>query len=81
MAYNPNGTVEGSAPLRTPVTTFKGGVSWSPDGTYVIVAAGNTLEAYNRLGGFLGRLDRSLPTPKSGDDVAFVVVVPLPDGG
>ena len=81
VAYNPDGTLQWSAPLRTPVTTFKGGVSWSPDGTYVIVAARNTFEAYNRLGGYLGRLDRSLPTPKSGDDVAFVVVVPLSDGG
>ena len=81
VAYNPDGTVQWSAPLRRPITTFKGGVSWSPDGTYVIVAARSTFEAYNRLGGYLGRLDRSLPTPKAGDDVAFAVVVPLPDGG
>jgi hypothetical protein len=76
ISYEVTGTFAWSVPLRDPVTRFGGGVSWSPDGSYVVTTNGGTLDAYTEQGGTIGTIDPSLPTPQP--QMGFVTVVPSP---
>lgn len=79
--YDVSGGLAWSAPLSDPVTRFRGGVSWAPDGSYVIVASGGTLQAFTRDGHPLGDMNESLPPPQGAAGTSFVVLVESPERG
>lgn len=78
VAYNRDGTVNWTWPLGEGSTQFRGGVSWSPDGSFVVAPGGSTIKAFTAFGGDLGDLDPALPEPES-SDAGFVAVVSLPE--
>ena len=80
VAYTPTGLFAWSVPLREPVTRFGGGVSWAPDGSFVIVHSRGTLEAYTAQGGTIGTFDTGLPSPEQDMNSGFVTVVHHPVG-
>ncbi len=77
IGYNARGTFEWSWPVGDTATRFRGGVSWSPDGEFVVATGGGGLMAFTDFGGTIGTLDRSLPPPEI-SDAGFVVVVATP---
>ncbi len=78
IGYTPSGTFEWSWPLGEGASRFRGGVSWSPDGEFVVATGGETgLMAFTSFGGTIGTFDRSLPEPEA-SDAGFVVVVERP---
>lgn len=80
IGYTPNGLFAWSVPLRDNATRFRGGVAWSPDGTYVVAPARGTIDAVTASGGTIGELDTSLPAPEAKIDTGFVTLVPRPPG-
>ncbi len=75
VGYNRNGTVAWTWPLGDAASEFRGGVAWSPDGSFVVAPGDGALMALNEFGGVIGTLDRSLPAPEV-SDAGFVAVVP-----
>ena len=78
VAYNRDGTVNWTWPLGDGATQFRGGVAWSPDGSFVVAPGGGTIRAFTPFGGDLGGMDPGLPAPES-SDAGFVAVVSLPE--
>ncbi len=75
VGYNRNGTVAWTWPLGEAASEFRGGVAWSPDGSFVVAPGDGAVMAINEFGGVIGTLDRSLPPPEV-SDAGFVAVVP-----
>ncbi len=75
VGYNRNGTVAWTWPLGDAASEFRGGVAWSPDGSFVVAPGDDAVIALNEFGGVIGTLDRSLPAPEV-SDAGFVAVVP-----
>ncbi len=74
VGYNRNGTVAWTWPLGDAASEFRGGVAWSPDGSFVVAPGDGSVIAINEFGGVIGTLDRSLPPPEV-SDAGFVAVV------
>ncbi len=75
FAYHRDGTLAWSVPLAEPVTRFRGGLAWSTDGSFLVVSAGSTLQAYDLEGILIGELSSGVPAPQSAPGAAFLTVV------
>ncbi|MBM3695656.1 MAG: hypothetical protein FJW79_06965 [Actinobacteria bacterium] len=75
--YGVDGSLVWATALSPPVSARRFGAAWSPDGSFLVVAAGGTLEAYGADGTRLGSLDALQRRPEVG--AAWVAVVPLPE--
>jgi hypothetical protein len=63
-AYRRDGSAAWCRPLQQPISPEWGGVSWSPDGSFLVLAEGGTLAAYQADGTRIGFLDTLQPTPQ-----------------
>lgn len=66
--------------LLEPASPERSGVSWAPDGSFVVVAEGGTLSAYRADGEWIGPLDGLHPTPQVAAAWIQVLARPRPDG-
>lgn len=62
--YRSDGSVWWQRELSAPASAQRGGVSWSPDGSFLVVAEGGTLVAYRRDGERIGSFDPLQPRPQ-----------------
>jgi hypothetical protein len=79
FVYSADGSLAWSVPLEEPITRFRGGLAWAPDGSYLVVAAGGTLAAYDAVGTPIGELSTGLPTPQTAPGAAFLTIVDTDD--
>ena len=75
LAYGREGALAWAAPVAEPVTRFRGGIDWGPDGSFLVASAGGSISAFTPVGDFIGELSTGLPEPQSAAGAAFVVVV------
>lgn len=75
--YGADGARLWGVDLEPPVSERRFGVSWSPDGAFVVVAEGGTLAAYTATGARIGLLDPIQPRPETA--AVWIAVVPLPE--
>ncbi len=75
VGYNRDGTVAWTWPLGEAASEFRGGVAWSPDGSFLVAPGQGGVIAINEFGGVIGTMDAGLPPPEV-SDAGFVAVVP-----
>jgi hypothetical protein len=75
-AYRRDGVAEWCRKLQPPISPEWGGVSWSPDGSFLVLAEGGTLAAYRNDGERIGVLDTLQPTPQI--SAAWLQLLPRP---
>jgi len=73
-AYARQGSALWCTDLEDPVSPEWGGVSWSPDGSFLVTAEAGTLAAFRRDGARIGALDTLAPRPQTA--AAWVRVLP-----
>jgi hypothetical protein len=78
FVYSRDGSLAWSVPLEEPVTRFRGGLAWGPDGSFLVVSAGGTLQALTENGELIGELSTGVPEPQSAPGAAFLTVVEAP---
>jgi hypothetical protein len=76
LAYGADGTAAWARPLTEPVTALRGGVDWSPDGTFLVTGESGTLVAYRPDGERIGALDGLQPDPEGDGSLVWVVALP-----
>jgi hypothetical protein len=76
-AYAREGSALWCIDLEDPVSPEWGGVSWSPDGSFLVTAEAGTLAAFTRDGARIGALDTLAPRPQTA--AAWVRVLPPPE--
>ncbi len=62
--YRADGAAAWCRSLQAPISPEWGGLSWSADGSFLVVAEGGTLAAYRDDGERIGFLDTLQPTPQ-----------------
>jgi hypothetical protein len=77
--YRFDGTASWCRLLQDPTSDQRGGVSWSPDGSFLVVSEGGTLAAYQADGDRIGALDALHPRPQVAAAWLFVLRRPTGD--
>ena len=71
--YGGDGAPVWARRLHPPLTPLRGGVAWSPDGSFLVVAESGTVVAYEADGDRIGQLDGLQPSPETEGALLWVV--------